>query len=224
MGRGGHNKKCFGLVVRVQYSSRNEEGVDARGVHDPKQVLWTCYSCACYLFKSRHAVSGALSRARKQYADELEGLDPLAQESFLCMNSGAFHCPAHDMSASTYAVTAHAIMCNLAVAFTRHYRKSFTVVWEVHAVSGQRAYDLVYYGRNVLVEVDGEQHADQEALAYDMAKSRAALEEGYHVVRLHFAHMPYWRQVIVGAVEAAMGGKPARVHYTPGYPDKALAL
>jgi very-short-patch-repair endonuclease len=97
-------------------------------------------------------------------------------------------------------------------------------------VSGFRAFDLWFYELGVLVEVDGEQHScsgfgstDVTTQEWrDRVKEEAAVQDGYHVVRLHFSNVREWMGVMGVALEAAAAGKPACVHYTSAYPPRAV--
>ena len=97
---------------------------------------------------------------------------------------------------------------------------------------GYGPFDLWVYEHDLVVEVDGEQHnqasfgatSAEEQMARDRAKERAAVQSGYHVVRLHHADQHTWQCVLSVAMGAAMARRTAQVHYTPRCPTPALSL
>ena len=137
-----------------------------------------------------------------------------------------FTCPLHNPASklSLYAIAAFVHACQ--VAATVRAWAIVTVVWEARAVEGQGPFDLWFYEYKVLIEVDGEQHVEgrfqstgaDEQTMLDRAKEAAAIDAGFHVVRLHYRDVHVFQAKLLEVLLRAMAGAPPTVYFTLSYP------
>ena len=163
--------------------------------------------CGCYVLKTRHAVSQNIRRH--------------GPGRHTC-----FDCPGHPPVGKKRCISKHARKgWGSLINVVRSMGYNFTVVWEARVVPDWGPFDLWVYECNVLVEVDGEQHTctayngvePQAQARYDHDKSNAAVQSGYHVVRLHHADALEWKGTLALALTAAIRGTPPTVHLTRSF-------
>jgi hypothetical protein len=177
------------------YDASNPGAVSDRSSHHLGKVLWHL-PCGCYLYKSPHAVSSNIARK------EQEGKPP---SCFLC----PWHSEPRRVSSWTYK--AYAELCSILAMRRELGQRCGTVVWEAHAVAGQRAYDLYVYEAKLLIEVDGEGHTDApmfgvsvaQQRAIDACKDQAARNAGLALLRLSHADRKLWRERMNKALNEA---------------------
>ncbi len=190
----------------------NDEPVDARGGDDRQRVFWKLKEgrCKCVLYKSRHSVKESMRKAKQ------------VGQSW----PNALLCPYHNHTASEPQRKAFRIVL---VPFARWLRMPCTIVWEAKVIPhdvlpNAGAFDFWLREWMLLIEVDGEQHTSDmhdtagcEQAARDRRKEQAAVDLGYHVLRLDVHDMPQWRALLEAAVQAVAANPlgVARVHYSP---------
>lgn len=192
----------------------NVEAVDARGGDDRERVFWKLKQCECVLWKSRHSVKESMRAARRA------GLSW----------PNALVCPFHSKDREARASKAQRkAFSYVLVPFARQLHRPCTIVWEAkvvpHAVlPNAGAFDFWLREWMILVEVDGEQHTcdmhsttGTEQAMRDRRKEQAAVDLGYHVVRLDVHDMSQWRKLFQSAFDAVFANPlgDARVHYSP---------
>jgi hypothetical protein len=194
--------------VHEFYSIKNGDTLDAPGVDGTRLVIWRC-SCGCYLGKSRHAVSANIR-------DHAPG------------QHTCFLCPIHrDIKpASKYAVWGWATACGVAAELKDEGFCHCTVVLEAHVLGGRwGAFDMWMHPCKLVVEVDGEHHfrgsmygkANIRQRLADKRKEDAAVEAGYHVVRMHYKDRLVWANVLEQGLRSVVRGRPPCVHRSPTY-------
>ncbi|KAG2486026.1 hypothetical protein HYH03_015234 [Edaphochlamys debaryana] len=211
--RGGYNKLTFTGHPWVYDCFMGESWLlDELGVDSCVRVLWR-RPCGCYYYETPHAVK---CRIRRE--------EDAAQVAWPWL---VFWCPIHArareweaprsrVTASKFALCAHALMCRLSSSFGY-----LPVVTEARVLTRFGAFDFWAWELKVLVEVDGQHHFyDPEQAARDRRKEQAAVAAGFHVVRLHYGDfgMPgEWQAALVGALEAAGRDEAPAVRRSASY-------
>ena len=83
-----------------------------------------------------------------------------------------------------------------------HLRHRFTAKWRLQERIGPFIADSLCYSERLIVEVDGEQHADE--LAYDRRRDAYLRKRGFRVIRVPAHAVMGELEGVLGTIDAAM--------------------